>query len=79
MYPSLRLRIRSERQKRGWTLRFVGRLAAESGYHRAMTPIEVSGIERGRVNPTAAELDALSRVYQIPPEDLLVEIVEVVP
>ncbi len=64
------LRIRAERQKRGWTQLVVSRLAAQNG--QAITQNEISQLERGRLNPTPSERDALARVFQVAPEALWV-------
>jgi len=45
-------------------------MAAESG--QAISQYEISQLERGRLNPTPPERDALARVFQIAPEALWV-------
>src|ERR1051325_7443045 len=54
--PVLALRIRREREGRGWSL---GDLAERSGVSKAM----ISKIERGEASPTAALLGRLSGAF----------------
>jgi len=60
----LYLRARFERQRRKLTLKQAAALAR-------MTEQEVSFIENGRLRPTDAQLKKLAAAYELPPEELL--------
>ncbi|HEX5474970.1 MAG TPA: helix-turn-helix transcriptional regulator [Vicinamibacterales bacterium] len=66
------LRIKFERHQRGWTQNDVAeRTKIIGGLHRTMRQSEISAIERGVQIPTAAELDALARVFALSPASVL--------
>jgi len=61
------LRIHFERTRRG-----VSQTAIAVAAH--IPQPTVSQIERGRLQPTPAQLDRLARVFRLEPEDLLREV-----
>jgi transcriptional regulator with XRE-family HTH domain len=72
-------RFTFERHRRRMTQAETGKAAKDiGGLHRVLTQHEISLIELGRLNPTANELNALARVFDVhPPEALLRPVVAV--
>lgn len=63
-------RLRYERRQRGQSQQAIAKLT------RIVQP-DISKIERGILNPTPTQLEALAGVFGIPPGELLKEVVVV--
>jgi transcriptional regulator with XRE-family HTH domain len=72
------LRLKYERQRRGWSQTTVGDAARRYGLRKGLSQADMSAIETGRVNPTDEELAALARVFHIGPPSVLMKPVTVV-
>lgn len=65
--PSRMLRLRYERQRRGWR-------QDDLAYHSRVPTAEISRIESGRLRPTEAQLARLGKALGVDPSVLLQEV-----
>jgi len=68
-------RLRLERNIRNWSHTEVGELVSHTGFHRKLSQAEIGDIERGERNPSAKELAALRRLFNISPPGRLLEVI----
>jgi len=61
------LKLRAERQRRGWT-------QAKVAYHARLHPAELSRIETGRLRPYSRQATRIARVLGLKPSELLDEV-----
>jgi transcriptional regulator with XRE-family HTH domain len=64
------LRLKFERHKRGWS-------QTDLGMRANISQDDISAIERGRLNPTSAELQRLADAFRIYPPPVLMKSVVV--
>ena len=61
------LRLKYERQRRGWSLQ-------ELGFHAGVQGADISKIERGLLRPYPSQAQRLAKVLGLTPEELLEEV-----